>query len=598
MLLLLLSVVALGCGAAPSHTSTSSEPAPLRIAWQTWSAETFARAAREHKPILLSVQAEWCHFCHVMNEETFGDVRVRREVNEHFIAIRVEQSERPDLAERYRRYAWPATVFLSPEGDELLALRGYRPVAGFLPDLARVEQAARTGQALEAATPSGPPAELEATRLALVAQLDGLYDERLDGWGTGQRYPFAEPVEEAFFRAQVRGESVWNERATRSLDRYAQLIDPVFGGMYQYSVGDVWTRPHFEKIARVQAGALRAFSEAARVTGDDRWLQHAEDIRRYLTRFLERPDGGFGASQDADLMLAGGPRISGEEYYAKTEAERLALGVPHIDESVLAAENGQLIEALARYAEAGGDASALDQATRAADHLLSTLLRADGLLAHRASERDDTTEMAHLADQAWPLVGLLALHEVTGAERYLEAARQLADATQAKLGDAQSGGFFAHTRDPRAVGIFRERRVPIEDNAVFARGLLVLSRLDESGARRQRAEAALRGCARTDELRSLGRMVGQYLLTLEFFSSDYAILSVIGPDDAATDALFHAALRSADPRRLVELRRPGHGRYPYPGRPAVYICTSDSCSLPVTAPDDLPAAVTNFLAGP
>ena len=249
MLLLLLSVVALGCGAAPSHTSTSSEPAPLRIAWQTWSAETFARAAREHKPILLSVQAEWCHFCHVMNEETFGDVRVRREVNEHFIAIRVEQSERPDLAERYRRYAWPATVFLSPEGDELLALRGYRPVAGFLPDLARVEQAARTGQALEAATPSGPPAELEATRLALVAQLDGLYDERLDGWGTGQRYPFAEPVEEAFFRAQVRGESVWNERATRSLDRYAQLIDPVFGGMSQYS-GATCGRVHISRRSR------------------------------------------------------------------------------------------------------------------------------------------------------------------------------------------------------------------------------------------------------------------------------------------------------------------------------------------------------------
>src|SRR5690606_11099293 len=122
-------------------------------------------------------------------------------------------------------------------GRELLALRGHRGPARFLRIVREVLAAAAEGRALRSEDAAGepPPEDLAQTRAMLIAQLDRMYDEQMGGWGRRQRYPFAAPVEHAFFRAAVRGEARWRERALFSLERYAELIDPVWGGMYQYS---------------------------------------------------------------------------------------------------------------------------------------------------------------------------------------------------------------------------------------------------------------------------------------------------------------------------------------------------------------------------
>src|SRR5690606_27273552 len=109
------------------------------------------------------------------------------------------------------------------------------------------------------------------------------------------------------------------------------------------------------------------------------------------------------------------------------------------------------------------------------------------------------------------------------------------------------------------------------------------------------ALASLRACARPAELRALGRMVGEYLIALELAAAGPVLLSIVGPDDARTDALHDAALRFVEPTRLVELGRPGASRYPYPGEPALFLCTRDACSLPVTDPAALVPAARAFL---
>jgi uncharacterized protein YyaL (SSP411 family) len=581
----LLLLLVCSCGGARRSSAPSASEA---LAWNEWSPAAFERARREGKVVLLSVQAGWCHWCHVMNDTTFRDPDVRRALAERFVLIRADGDARPDLADRYRRYAWPATVFLHPEGGEILGLRGYRAPARFRVILREVELAAREGRTLVDQEPTERAGDLDDVRATLVAQLDRMYDEESGGWGRSQRYPFAAPVEHALLRAVVRDEAEWRARALATLERYATLIDPVWGGMYQYSEGGVWDRPHYEKIVPVQAGAIRAFAEAYRVSGDRRWLGYAEDVRRYVRAQLTAPDGAFFTSQDADLAE---PHVPGPNYYARDDAGRRALGIPRIDRHVYASTNGMLIEALAELAVASGEEAPLREAIAAADRVLTTHRHSSGLFVHDAEAEPS---LLHLADQARMLAALLALHEASADRRWLDEASRLADALAA-LRDPESGGFFAHTADPDAVGVFRERLIPIADNAITARALMALARLSDRDDLHEAALASLRACARPAELRALGRMIGEYLIALELAASSHVLFSVVGPDEPRTRALHSAALRYVDPTRLVELSRPGASRYPYPDEPAVFLCTRTACSMPVTDPLALAPAARAFL---
>ena len=153
-------------------------------------------------------------------------------------------------------------------------------------------------------------------------------------------------------------------RAADTLHNATALLDPVWGGMYQYSVGGHWSEPHFEKLISIQATALREYSLAYAQTQNREDLQAAQSVHRYVTNFLESPaSGAFFVSQDADLH-------DGEEnaaYFELTDAGRRAQGIPHIDKHVYARENGWMIAALCDYYAATGDGSALAQARRAAE---------------------------------------------------------------------------------------------------------------------------------------------------------------------------------------------------------------------------------------
>lgn len=581
-----LAILLSSCGGAPPPV----ERVDATPEWNDWSAEAFARARRENRPILLSVQARWCHWCHVMNDTTYRDPEVLARLGRSFVLIRADGDARPDLAERYRRWAWPATVFLTPDGEQILAVRGHRPPERFGAILEDVLGAFARGETL-GDDPGGDDAaseDLEATREAVLAQLDRMYDEDGGGWGRRQRYPFAAPVEHAFYRATVRGEDVWRERALFTLERYATLIDPVWGGMYQYSVPNVWDRPHYEKIVPVQAGAIRAFAEAYRVTGEARWLRRAEAIHGYVREHLRAPDGAFYASQDADLSA---PHVPGGEYYALDDEGRRALGAPRVDTRVYASTNGMLIEALALLHVATGQRAPLLSAQRAADRILASHRGEDGLLVHDADSDDP---LRYLADQAHVLAGLVALHQATGVERWLDEARRLADATLEHLA-TEGGGLRAHGDDPRAPAGLAAAPLPVIDGGVAARALLVIGRLLDEDRYRDAALAALRAAGRPSALRPLGRMVGEYLLALEAAREGHVVLSVVGPEDPRTRALHDAARHLYEPTRLVELGRPGDSRYPYPGQPAVFLCTNRACSMPVYDPDELGTALASFL---
>ncbi len=593
--------IAPACGGARPEVHEAHE-ASASVDWQEWNEASFARAQREGKLILVSVQAGWCHWCHVMNDTTYRDPAVLAVLRDRFVAVRVDSDQRPDLAERYAEWGWPATAILTPDAQPVIELRGHQPSARFKPLLDELTAELDSGRPMRHRAPEALPpdprlADLSTMRDVVRTQLDRMYDQDIGGWGSQQKYPFPAPVEHAFFRARVRGEADWQARALLTLENTAKLIDPVSGGMYQYSVGGTWDEPHFEKIAQIQAGAIENFIEAYQATGDEQWLGHARDVLRYVATTLHDEAGGFYTSQDADLGTRGDyPFMDGHQYYRLDAEARREAGIPFVDRNVYASLNGMLIGAIAKMYEATGDAEVLALATSAADRLIRTHREESGGFVHGEEERG-RGGLLHLADQIWMARALFALYEATGEARYREAADASLAFMQRELEDAEHGGYFAHTRDPAAVGVFAERRRPLIENGLVARLLIQRHRKTGDAALRTSAERALRAIGETGEIPRRGRKVGELLLALEELDAPYAILSVVGPeDDARTAPLFAAALAFYHPTRLVELGRPGSSRYPYPGEPAVYLCTQEACSLPVSDPQRLADAARTFIA--
>ena len=603
---LLAALLHPACAPAPPPPATPpAAPAHASFTWHDWTPESFATAARERRILLVNVAASWCHWCHVMDHETYADPRVATLLRDHFMPIRVDADARPDLAERYAEWGWPATAVLTSDARPVLELRGFQDpdeFAELLQSLVTDQSSGKLQGRRPAPLPPPQNTDLVALRRAAEAQLDPLYDLELGGWGRKQKYPLAALDELSLLRARVFAAPDWQARALTTIAAEIQLIDPVWGGMYQYSVAGVWDQPHYEKIGAIQAGALESLARAHRRTGEARWRDAAHLQRRYVLGPMQHPDGGFFTSQDADLQRPNQPPIPGRDYYAKTDAARRALGVPRIDEHRYADINGRVISALCQlHASVPGpdgapDHDALTAALKAGERLISAHRDPRGGYRHDA---DDTGPL-HLRDQAAVGRALLALHRVTGDERWLAHARELAAFMQRELADPERGSFFAHTVDPGAVGVFAERRAPIEDNGMAARFLLELHRqIDHLPAPSPHADAAikaLRAVSDPTALKDEGRMLGQYTLALaEATFTPVDVTIVAKPGDPALAPLHRAALGLDDPRTIVSVSPPG-ARYPDIGAAAVYLCTDSACSTPIKDPAKLTAAAARFLA--
>ena len=215
--------------------------------------------------------------------------------------VRVDADAQPDLANRYEDYGWPATVVFDAEGRELVKFRGYIAPERMRSMLEGVLADPRPGPSVKAGETdvpdTAPPGLTPALRDELIALHESRYDQEHGGWGFVHKYLDGDAIEYSLDRSQD------GARAARDAGQGARhLIDPVWGGLYQYSDGGVWENPHFEKIASFQADGLRAYSLAFARWRDPAHLKAAQDILRYVRTFLRSPQGAFFPSQDADLV--------------------------------------------------------------------------------------------------------------------------------------------------------------------------------------------------------------------------------------------------------------------------------------------------------
>lgn len=480
--------------------------------WMPFAPETFARAKRENKKILLDGAAEWCHWCHVMDETTYLDPEIGKIIHDRFIAIRIDVDERPDLAERYGEWGWPATILMSPDAEELGKFRGYMPAEELKAALDELERGASED---EDSRPDRFAADRAATvdSLPWVAarvtrDLDSYYDAKEGSWGHGQKSPLGADAEFELRRG-AHGNPEATKRALFSLEKERALIDPVWGGVYQYSAGKDWNHPHYEKLMTYQAENLEAYALAYAASKDAGFLSDANKIASYLNTFLSNKDGAFLVTQDADSGAHdhGAKFVDGDVYYRLDDAHRRALGIPRVDDHVYAHENGLGIAAFVTFAKATGDAGALPRARRAADLLLKTAVDSDG------SVKRGESRVRFLADAAALGRALAMLADATKDPGYKDAAVKIAAAMERDFGGGDL--LFAHTVDPGAAGVFKHREQPFVHNVTAARFLAALSNLTGDAAYRARAQKILAGLATPRRLDERGRMVGHYLLALD-----------------------------------------------------------------------------------
>ncbi|MGH2685049.1 MAG: thioredoxin domain-containing protein, partial [Actinomycetota bacterium] len=315
----------------PNRLAKATSPYLLQHAdnpvdWYEWGDEAFERARREDRPILLSVGYAACHWCHVMERESFENEDIARLMNERFVSVKVDREERPDVDSIYMdavqamsgHGGWPMTVFLTPDGQPFFAGTYFPPedrhgMPGFPKVLEAVsdawrdrrEDAVTQGQRVIDAIGRSPSASKDPLDESILrGAFDGLeraFDPEFGGLGPAPKFP--QPMTlELLLRMHVRGWDGALEMVTTTLDHMAAggIYDQLGGGFHRYSTDPVWLVPHFEKMLYDNAQLARLYTHALQVTGNHAYELVARNTLDYLLREMRHPDGGFFSAQDAD----------------------------------------------------------------------------------------------------------------------------------------------------------------------------------------------------------------------------------------------------------------------------------------------------------
>lgn len=312
------------------------------IEWKELSSATFTQAKEENKIILLNLKANWCHWCHVMKENTYEDKEIVSYLNQHFITVEADQDANPELSNRYKDYGWPATIFINAKGVDVVKRAGYIAPENFLRLLKAIVK-----------DPSPENAQVDLTTItnskttnsSLIKTLENNFVKSLDiekgGFNQNQKYIEYATFEKALFDDNNSNIKTW---IYNSIKGAKKLSDPVWGGIYQYSTHNDWEHLHFEKLLSIQARYLNIFLLNYSYNNDDNSLTYAKNIIKYIDTFLANENGLYSNAQDADLIQG----QHAEDYFALNNTERRKLGIPNIDKNTFTDNNAAIGIALLR----------------------------------------------------------------------------------------------------------------------------------------------------------------------------------------------------------------------------------------------------------
>ena len=613
------------------------------VDWFPWGAEAFAKARAERKPIFVSIGYSTCHWCHVMAHESFENVAVAEVLNRHFIAIKVDREERPDLDKIYMTATqattghggWPMSVWLTQDLQPFFC-GTYFPTEQFRSLLLKIHEVWETHYADLIAKAAeitatltqfvtvnrSTPAPLDRAPLqAGLARFRASYDPVAGGFGGAPKFP--RPVALNFlFRAGG------GDMALHTLRQMGAggLFDQLGGGFHRYSVDNHWHVSHFEKMLYDQAQLISSYVDAYQITGEAFYAEIARRTCDYVLRDLTSPAGGFYSAEDADsegvegqfyvwrhaeietllgsntaafcraydVSVAGnwedgknilhlvGPGDFGAEREILLTARTKRIR-PHRDEKIITAWNGLMISALCRAAQAEVAAAP------ALRYLAAARAAAQSILGSGQLRRTGSVP-ALLDDYACFANALVDLYETDFDARWLTHAVTLAETMLRQFADPVDGGFYMTDGTDLSV-ILRVKDeydgAEPSGNSIAVRVLLRLAFLTDRPEFRQAAECTLTLFA--PRMHGMPDVVPEMLCALDFALGQPPQIVIAGqPDAADTKALLRVVRRRYLPNKVVLLAR--DQPLPRPmvaGQATAYVCGGNTCQLPTTDPVEL-----------
>ena len=593
-LMLVISLFALAQSFALAVQAQETVPP---IEWRPWNKKLFADAKQTKRYIILDLNAKWCHWCHFMEKRTYAHPDVRRMIHTGYLATKVDQDANPDLATRYADWGWPATIIFDPEGNEVAKLRGFqRP--------SRMTAILYTILAHPERVPKLPPKQLVTSsknaflnasqRATLTGVLEATYDHEHAGWG--RRLKFLQPEVIEYVLKQVASGNQKLERQLReTMVAATALLDPEWGGLYQYSHERDWSAPHFEKIMAFQANGISLYALAYKVLGEQKYLTTAKRIADYLTTRLRSSKGAFYTSQDADLD----DNVLGKDFYRLTASERKKLGrEPSIDKSIYARENGWAAKALLDLYAATGNEEYLANARQAIEWIIKN--RSIGKGGFRHGENDQAGP--YLDDSIAMARAMLALYMATGEPNWLAQSANTMDFIASNFKHPKAG-WISSVKPSAKAAAFAEPFVSIEQNISIARLANLLHHTHGGKRFRDIAEHAMRFLV-SDEVINQQRFMLGTVLADEELSIEPAHVTIIGStNDPVARELHKTAMRLPLFYRRIDRWDPLIGNLPNPDvqypvldKAAAFACANQICSLPVFASGDLEETIRRMMA--
>jgi uncharacterized protein YyaL (SSP411 family) len=441
------------------------------IRWHEWDDEAFRQAQEQDKPLMLFLTAFWCRFCQRMDEGAFSDDENIALLNAYFVAIRAEDTQRPDVNTRYNLNGWPTIAFMAPEG-ELLGATNYLPseefgnllarlYTGYQEKKAEIRSARKTSDETSSDTPAavtrGHPNDSTLSEVTTVIM--ELADRVHGGYGRGQKFIHPEANDFLLCRYEATKDVSYLDHVCLTLDRMrAGEMHDHEGGYFRTCSNADWSRPHREKLLGEQAGLLANCLRTFRITQHSEYALMAEGIIGYIDRQLSHSaNEGFYGCEDF---------LRNETPGALSDGEYFAI----IDDCVYTDANAQAIGAYLEATEILGKQSYKERALKALDFLWDHCRCPEGGMFHYF---DGTARVPGLLnDQARMGTALLQAHKATGETKYLERTKQLAEFILARLKNPAGGYYDIAVPGPAYLSF---RLTLIEQNGAAASFLLALA---------------------------------------------------------------------------------------------------------------------------
>jgi uncharacterized protein YyaL (SSP411 family) len=550
-------------GEAPAEFHFSPRPnRAAEIKWHRWSQDAFDEARHTGRPILLSISAVWCHWCHVMDETTYSHPAVIDLINREYVPVRVDNDVRPDINQRYNMGGWPSTAFLTASGD-ILTGATYMPPDQMASALVRIADYYRANHAevasrvLEARKQAASGIARSAGQLEpglidfILHAVESTYDAEYGGFGSAPKFPQTDALLLFLEQSVLRSDPELRRMAQHTLERMAGggTYDQVEGGFFRYSTTQDWSVPHFEKMLEDHAALVAALASAGMADALDR-------TTGYLDRVLRDPQSGlYAGSQDAD-----------EHYYSMDADERGTAIAPYVDRRVYTGWNSALAIAYLDAALRLDRPALRDNAARLLDSLFKRAYRRGEGMAHAEGVG------GQLGDQVWALWAAVRAHQHGVGGDWIGIAEDLATHLESTYSEPELGGYLDHAGGEE-LGRLGERIKPLAENSIAAMALIELDVItgDPSAPYRERARRALE---------SVAALPQQYGLMAAVFAR-------------ALDRVAHAIKVTT---KNPELARAAIAAHPYAvidpnGDQRAVVCAGTICLAPVTTPTAVAEAI-------